>query len=154
MTEMTATTEMTEGLGELTLTRELPGTPADVFRAYVEPEQFVRFWGPVGTHVPLDTVTIEPEVGGRYDSTMVIEATGDRYPLKARITEIRPDESFTMAVDGTAMHSTLTFTDLGDGRTRVVLHQRDVPAMFLGPQAEAGLNSSFDRLVEHLAARG
>ncbi|MET8622430.1 SRPBCC domain-containing protein [Kitasatospora sp. NPDC004669] len=144
---------MTENLGELTITRELPGTPAAAFQAYIDPEQFVRFWGPVGTHVPLETVTIEPEVGGRYDSTMVIDATGDRYPLKAEITDIRPGEFFAMAVEGTGMRSTLTFTDLGDSRTRVVLHQTDVPAMFRGPEAEAGLNSSFDRLVEHLAAR-
>ncbi|MFF2148543.1 SRPBCC domain-containing protein, partial [Kitasatospora sp. NPDC058190] len=81
------------------------------------------------------------------------DATGDRYPLKAEITDIRPGEFFAMVEEGTGMCSTLTFTDLGDGGTRVVLHQTDVPAMFRGPEAEAGLNSSFDRLVEHLAAQ-
>ncbi|MED7954573.1 SRPBCC domain-containing protein [Kitasatospora sp. NPDC058201] len=144
---------MSENLGELTIIRELPATPADVFRAYVEPEQFVRFWGPVGTHVPLDTVTIEPKVGGRFDSTMVIEETGDRYPVRGTITAIREGELLEFVEDGIGMTGSLTFVDLGEGRTKVVMQQRDVPEMYLGPEAEAGLNSSFDRLVEHLAAR-
>ncbi|WP_327678400.1 SRPBCC family protein [Kitasatospora sp. NBC_00458] len=145
---------MSEILGELTITRELPAAPADVFRAYVEPEQFVRFWGPVGTHVPLDTVTIEPVVGGRFDSTMVIDGTGDRHPVRGTITAIREGELLEFVEDGIGMTGSLTFVDLGGGRTRVVMQQRDVPAMYLGPEAEAGLNSSFDRLVEHLAGRG
>ncbi|MBD0671799.1 SRPBCC domain-containing protein [Streptomyces sp. CBMA156] len=144
---------MTENLGELTITRELPGGPAAAFEAYFEPEQFVRFWGPVGTHVPLETVTIEAREGGRYDSTMVLDETGERYPLKAEITGIRAGEFFAMVEENTGMRSTLTFTDLGEGGTRVVLHQTGVPEMYRGPEAEAGLNSSFDRLVEHLAGR-
>ncbi|MFD4660811.1 SRPBCC domain-containing protein [Kitasatospora sp. NPDC058444] len=144
---------MTENLGELTITRELPGAPADAFAAYFEPERFVRFWGPVGTHVPLETVTIEAKVGGRYDSTMVLDATGERYPVKAEITGIRDGEFFAMVEEGSGMRSTLTFTGLDGGGTRVVLHQTGVPEMYRGPEAEAGLNSSFDRLVEHLAGR-
>ncbi|MFG2917883.1 SRPBCC domain-containing protein [Kitasatospora sp. NPDC048298] len=144
---------MTENLGELTITRELPGTPADAFEAYFEPERFVCFWGPVGTHVPLESVTVEARVGGRYDSTMVVDETGEQYPVKAEIAEFRAGESFTMVEEGSGMRSTITFSELGEGRTQVVLHQTEVPEMFRGPEAEAGLNSSFDRLVEHLAGR-
>ncbi|MFG2909473.1 SRPBCC domain-containing protein [Kitasatospora sp. NPDC048286] len=144
---------MTENLGELTITRELPGTPADAFEAYFEPERFVCFWGPVGTHVPLESVTVEARVGGRYDSTMVVDESGEQYPVKAEIAEFRAGESFTMVEEGSGMRSTITFSELGEGRTQVVLHQTEVPEMFRGPEAEAGLNSSFDRLVEHLAGR-
>ncbi|CAN3982252.1 SRPBCC family protein [Kitasatospora purpeofusca] len=144
---------MTENLGTLSVVRELPATPAEVFRAYVEPEQFVRFWGPVGTTVPLDTVTIEPEVGGRFDSTMVMEATGDRYPVRGRFTAVREGELLEFLEEGVGLTGRITLTDLGDGRTEVRMEQENVPAMYLGPEAEAGHNSSFDRLVEHLAAR-
>ncbi|MFB7375965.1 SRPBCC domain-containing protein [Kitasatospora purpeofusca] len=144
---------MTENLGTLSIVRELPATPAEVFRAYVEPEQFVRFWGPVGTTVPLDTVTIEPEVGGRFDSTMVLEATGDRYPVRGRFTAVREGELLEFLEEGVGLTGRITLTDLGDGRTEVRMEQENVPAMYLGPEAEAGHNSSFDRLVEHLAAR-
>ncbi|MEK2488326.1 SRPBCC domain-containing protein [Kitasatospora purpeofusca] len=144
---------MTENLGTLSVVRELPATPAEVFRAYVEPEQFVRFWGPVGTTVPLDTVTIEPEVGGRFDSTMVMEATGDRYPVRGRFTAVREGELLEFLEEGVGLTGRITLIDLGDGRTEVRMEQENVPAMYLGPEAEAGHNSSFDRLVEHLAAR-
>ncbi|SDT67825.1 Uncharacterized conserved protein YndB, AHSA1/START domain [Streptomyces sp. TLI_053] len=144
---------MTENLGTLSVVRELPATPAEVFRAYVEPEQFVRFWGPVGTSVPLETVTIEPEVGGRFDSTMVLEATGDRYPVRGRFTAVREGELLEFLEEGVGLTGRITLTDLGDGRTEVRMEQENVPAMYLGPEAEAGHNSSFDRLVEHLAAR-
>ncbi|MCX4754397.1 SRPBCC family protein [Kitasatospora purpeofusca] len=144
---------MTENLGTLSIVRELPATPAEVFRAYVEPEQFVRFWGPVGTTVPLDTVTIEPQVGGRFDSTMVMEATGDRYPVRGRFTAVREGELLEFLEEGVGLTGRITLTDLGDGRTEVRMEQENVPAMYLGPEAEAGHNSSFDRLVEHLAAR-
>ncbi|MFJ4092406.1 SRPBCC domain-containing protein [Kitasatospora sp. NPDC089913] len=144
---------MTENLGTLSVVRELPATPAEVFRAYVEPEQFVRFWGPVGTSVPLETVTIEPEVGGRFDSTMVLEATGDRYPVRGRFTAVREGELLEFLEEGVGLTGRITLTDLGGGRTEVRMEQENVPAMYLGPEAEAGHNSSFDRLVEHLAAR-
>ncbi|WP_406112578.1 SRPBCC domain-containing protein [Kitasatospora purpeofusca] len=144
---------MTENLGTLSIVRELSATPAEVFRAYVEPEQFVRFWGPVGTSVPLDTVTIEPEVGGRFDSTMVMEATGDRYPVRGRFTAVREGELLEFLEEGVGLTGRITLTDLGDGRTEVRVEQENVPAMYLGPEAEAGHNSSLDRLVEHLAAR-
>ncbi|MFF8769669.1 SRPBCC domain-containing protein [Kitasatospora sp. NPDC015120] len=144
---------MTENLGTLSIVRELSATPAEVFRAYVEPEQFVRFWGPVGTRVPLDTVTIEPVVGGRFDSTMVIDETGDRYPLRGHFTAVREGELLEFFEEGVGLTGRITLSDLGDGRTRVLMEQENVPAMYLGPEAEAGHNSSFDRLVEHLAAR-
>ncbi|MDY0812192.1 SRPBCC domain-containing protein [Kitasatospora purpeofusca] len=144
---------MTENLGTLSIVRELPAAPAEVFRAYVEPEQFVRFWGPVGTTVPLDTVTIEPEAGGRFDSTMLVEATGDRYPMRGRFTAVREGELLEFVEEGVGLTGRITLTDLGDGRTEVRMEQENVPAAYLGPEAEAGINSSFDRLVEHLAAR-
>lgn len=127
---------MTENLGTLSIVRELPATPAEVFRAYVEPEQFVRFWGPVGTTVPLDTVTIEPQVGGRFDSTMVMEATGDRYPVRGRFTAVREGELLEFLEEGVGLTGRITLTDLGDGRTEVRMEQENVPAMYLGPEAE------------------
>jgi hypothetical protein len=41
--------------------------------------------------------------------------------------------------------------DLGDGRTAVVIRQRNVPAPMRMPQARAGFLTSLDKLEEHLA---
>jgi hypothetical protein len=48
------------------------------------------------------------------------------------------------------VHTTGTLTDLGDGRTELVIHQRHVPAAMRSPEARAGFLSSLDRLEEHL----
>ncbi|MGK4582256.1 SRPBCC family protein [Kitasatospora sp. HPMI-4] len=140
-------------LGEVTITREFAASREVVFAAYTEPEQFVRFWGPAGTSVPLDTVTLEPWAGGRFDSTMVIDATGDRYPLKAAFLEVKEPELLTFAEEGSPLVGSIRLVDLGGDRTEVVVHQTGVPPMYRTPEALAGLNSSLDRLGEHLARR-
>ena len=40
---------------EVTITRIYDAPRELVFRAMIEPEQFIQFWGPVGTHVPLES---------------------------------------------------------------------------------------------------
>jgi Activator of Hsp90 ATPase homolog 1-like protein len=49
------------------------------------------------------------------------------------------------------MTTTVTFTDLGDGRTEVITHQTNVPAAFRSPRAQAGSQSSLDRCDAYLA---
>ncbi|MGW4645200.1 SRPBCC family protein [Kitasatospora sp. NPDC004289] len=138
-------------LGELTIDRVFRADRADVFHAYVTPERFVDFWGPEGTHVPLESVTIEPFAGGRFESTMVVDGTDRSFPLDAVFETVTEPELLVFRVRGTTMRSAIHLTDLGDGRTAVRLHQTEVPPQYLGPQAEAGLNSSLDRLAAHLA---
>jgi hypothetical protein len=49
------------------------------------------------------------------------------------------------------MTTTITFTDLGDGRSEVVTHQTNVPAEFRSPEAQAGFRTSLDRYDAYLA---
>jgi hypothetical protein len=49
------------------------------------------------------------------------------------------------------MHTLSMLDDLGDGRTAVVIRQRNVPAPMRMPQARAGFLTSLDKLEEHLA---
>ena len=48
------------------------------------------------------------------------------------------------------MTTSITFTDLGDGRTEVFIHQTNVPEMYRTPEAQAGMQSSFDRFAAYL----
>ncbi|MBI1758393.1 MAG: SRPBCC domain-containing protein [Actinobacteria bacterium] len=52
--------------------------------------------------------------------------------VPARLAWTEPDPGMT---------TTVTFTDLGDGRTEVGIHQTNVPEMFRTPEAQAGFNS-------------
>jgi hypothetical protein len=43
------------------------------------------------------------------------------------------------------MTTTITFTELGDGRTEVITHQVNVPAALRSADAQAGFLTSLDR---------
>ena len=50
------------------------------------------------------------------------------------------------------MTTTLTLVDLGDGRTEIITHQSNLPAMFRTPQAQDGFATSLDRFGAYMAA--
>ncbi|MCZ0983650.1 SRPBCC domain-containing protein [Streptomyces diastatochromogenes] len=137
-------------LGELTLTRVFDAPRERVFRAFIEPEQLARFWSPVGTSLPLDRITIDPRPGGAFETVMVADADGTEYPMSATFLDVVEPEKIAFTVAGAGLVSTMTFSEV-DGKTELLVHQTNVQAMFRTPEAVAGLNSSFDRLVEHLA---
>jgi uncharacterized protein YndB with AHSA1/START domain len=49
------------------------------------------------------------------------------------------------------MTTSIVFTDLGGGRCQTVTHQTNVPEMYRTPEAQAGMQTSFDRMVAYLA---
>ena len=50
------------------------------------------------------------------------------------------------------MTTSLTFIDLGDGRTQVDTHQTNVAEMYRSPEAQAGMQSSFDRFGTYVSS--
>lgn len=51
------------------------------------------------------------------------------------------------------MTTTITFTDVGGGRTEVVTHQTRMPEAYLSPQAQAGFATSLDRFARYISTR-
>jgi uncharacterized protein YndB with AHSA1/START domain len=153
MSESTITVE--PELGEVTITRDYDAPREIVFRAMIEPEQLTHFWGPTGMHTPLEKIVIEPWPGGRFETTMVPDddPTSDGYPTRAVFSEVTEPERLVWTEPDFGMTTTSTFTDLGGGRTRVVIHQTNVPEMFRSPNALAGFSTSLDRFAAYLAAR-
>jgi uncharacterized protein YndB with AHSA1/START domain len=149
MTETASAPDMT--LGEVTITREFNAPRELIFRALVEPEQLIKFWGPVGTHVPLESVIIEPWAGGRFENTMVADDGSGEFPMRAIFVEVVEPERLVFTELDSGLTSTGTLTDLGGGRTLMVIHQTNVPEMYRSPEAIAGFNTSLDQLAEHLA---
>lgn len=139
-------------LGELTLTRIYDGPRELVFHCMTDPEHLAHFWGPVGMSTPRDNITVELRPGGRFETVMVNDDSGEEYPMRAVYVEIVAPERLVFSepeVEG-GMTTSITFTDLGDGRTEVVTHQTNVPEMYRSPEAQAGLQSSFDKFAAYL----
>ena len=70
--------------------------------------------------------------------------------MQATIVDYVEPERFTFQVDDGGIESQSTFTDLGDGRTEVVVHQVNVPLGFLTEETLAGFTSSLDRFAAFL----
>ena len=139
-------------LGEVSYTRIYDAPRELVFRCMIEPEHLTHFWGPVGVTTPFENITVEARPGGRFETTMVNDANGEEYPMRAVYVEIVEPERIVFTepdVEG-GMTTSITFTDLGDGRTECFTHQTNVPEMYINPEAQAGMQSSFDRFAAYL----
>lgn len=73
------------------------------------------------------------------------------YRMVATFTEVVPPERLAWIEPASGVHTTGTLTDLGDGGTEIVIHQRHVPEPMRSPEARAGFLTSLDKLEEHLA---
>jgi uncharacterized protein YndB with AHSA1/START domain len=137
--------------GEVTYTRIFDAPRELIFACMLDPNHLTHFWGPVGVSTPVENIVVEPHVGGRFETIMVNDADGAEYPSKGVFTEITPPSVLAWSEPDVGMENRTTFVDLGDGRTEVRIHQTNVPAMYRGPDAQAGFTSSLDRFAAHLA---
>jgi uncharacterized protein YndB with AHSA1/START domain len=139
--------------GELTYTRVHDAPPELLFHCMTTPEHLTRFWGPKGTTTPVDNITIDLRPGGVFETTMVNDADGTTYTMRATYVEVRRPDLLVWVESGVegGMRTTVTFTAIAGGRTEVVTHQTNVPAGYLSAQARAGFQTSLDRFDAYLA---
>jgi uncharacterized protein YndB with AHSA1/START domain len=139
--------------GELTYRRVHRASPEVLFDCMTTPEHLTHFWGPTGTTTPVSDIVVDLRPGGAFETTMVNDADGSTYLMRAVYVEIHRPERLVWIepdVEG-GMRTTITFVDLEDGRTEVITHQTNVPAARLSPEARAGFSTSLDRFDAYLA---
>ena len=119
----------TAGDTDLRITRFFAAPRAISWRFWTEPERLAQWFGPSAFHVPADTVTIEPRVGGRWDLSMVDNASVKAYPISGRITAINEPGYLEIVLSAQTEVGQLegvtlrvTFQDHADS-TEVTLHQ-------------------------------
>jgi uncharacterized protein YndB with AHSA1/START domain len=140
-------------LGDLTFTRVWDAPAALVFDCMTMPEHLTKFWGPTGVSTPIHNITVEPKVGGKFITIMVDDASGAEFTSAGVYTEFdKPHRLAWMEPDVEGgMTTSITFNDLGDGRTETVAVQTNVPEQFRTEEAQAGMLSSFDKMAAYLA---
>jgi uncharacterized protein YndB with AHSA1/START domain len=139
--------------GELTYRRVHDAPRELLFDCMTNPEHLTHFWGPDGTTTPVDGVTVDLRPGGVFETVMVSDADGGQYTMRAVYVEVQRPGKLVWTepdVEG-GMTTTISFVELGDGRTEVVTHQTNVPAMFRSPEAQAGFLTSLDRFGVYVA---
>ena len=136
--------------GELHFNRELNAPRELVFRCMIDPEHLTHFWGPLGMSTPLETITVDARPGGAFETVMVNDNNGSRYPVRAVFDIVDAPETLAWTESATGMHVTVRFTSLDAGRTRVDIDQARVPEAAMSPEAQSGFLTALDRFELHL----
>ena len=149
----------------LVITRTLNAPRALVWKMFADPYHLAQWWGPKGYTNRVDELDFR--TGGRWRHVM-IAPDGKEFPTDNDIIEVREPERLVFRnfpADPTifgdnpppGFTKTLTFEDIGGGRTRLALvctfdtaeHKDAVTRRGFS----IGTNESFDKLEAHLAAQ-
>lgn len=138
------------------ITREFDAPVANVFRAHVDPDLVRRWLGPRG--LAMDIHHWDCETGGSYRYTHRDDQ--GEYRFFGSFHEVRPDERIVQTFtfegwpDGVSLE-TMTFVDLGDGRTRLeglsFYDSTETRDMVLSSGMEHGVREGYEQLDELLA---
>ena len=155
-TTTAATIEADPTVPVIRITRVFAARPDQLFRAHTDPDLFARWVGPDGMDTTVDRWDARSGGSWRY----VAARDGREFGFHGCFHEVRPDrivQTFTWEgePDGVSLE-TLTFEDLGDGRTR--LHAQSVCDSFeardgwLRSGMETGVDQGYAKLDRLLAA--
>ncbi len=127
---------MTEPTYEVKISRYFDASPELVYRAFTDAEQLSQWFGPLMFTVPLDTVSVDPTVGGHWRMTMVGKDDPEwRAPIDTTFTEVIENRllvgyeisnGFPGLEDGTRMTLSIELIPEGEG-TRLELSQGPMP---------------------------
>jgi uncharacterized protein YndB with AHSA1/START domain len=144
-------TETEKTVRDLIVTRVFKATPDLIWSAFTDPEQLVKFFGPPGTHIPLDTVTLEPHVGGAFNLVMHMDDHSQQFPMEATYVELVENEKIVFETTG-GITGTIQLTPVSDTETEITWTTRAEFDDAFYKNAEIGTNGAIDNLGEHLAA--
>ncbi|HEX6715134.1 MAG TPA: SRPBCC domain-containing protein [Thermoleophilaceae bacterium] len=140
---------------QVVVTRVFDAPRDVVFRAWTDPAQVAKWFGPQGMDIPRDSVVIDARVGGRFELRMVRSEMGFEMHLAYEIVELVEPELLVLHHEAKPElgipHATVTRIEFHDedGKTRMVLTDGPYPE---SAHAEAGWVQAFDKLAALLQA--
>ena len=150
---------------ELVITRIFDAPRELVWKAWTEPERFMRWWGPKDFTSP--ACKIDLRLGGKYLSCMRGPDGQDYWstgvyreivePERIVYTDSFADEHgnvvpashYGLSAGFLELQVTVTFEDYG-GKTKMTLKHVGIPAGEMSDMTGAGWNESFEKLAERL----
>lgn len=156
---MTFSVDAVPAVLQFHLEHDFEATPEALYEAFTSAEVLPKWFGPEGWSVPLDTVEINPVVGGTQKFTMVNDENPEMTsPSNATFTALEPGklvEGVETSVDEdgneNAFGMRVIFEPVSETVTRMVLLQGPMPAE-IQVMAKQGWESSFNKLKKVLAA--
>src|SRR5688500_17125346 len=126
-----------------------------VFKAWTDPDEVARWFGPADHDTPRERIRIDLRVGGRYELTMVRPGGGEM-TIGYEIVELVAPELLVLRSDPMPEmgmpEPTVVRVELHDhgAKTRMTLSDSPYPPAARG-HAEAGWTAAFDKLAALVA---
>lgn len=139
---------------EIVITRLFDASREMVWKAWTNPEQIVKWWGPNGFTNTLHEMKVQP--GGVWRHTMH-GPDGTDYPNKVVYLEVAKPERlvYTHGDDTDApacqFHVTVTFDEAGEGKTKLTLRMLFETAALRDQYAAAGATEGGEQTLARLA---
>jgi uncharacterized protein YndB with AHSA1/START domain len=141
----------------ITIERTFDAPRELVWAAWTTPAQIEQWFGPRPVTIKPGSVVIDPRRGGEFCLVMVMP-DGTEFPNIGTFSEF--DEPSRLAFGGrvenhpglNAASTAVTFTDLGDGRTAVVLTNTMMCSDEMPEMARRGWTQCLEQIAELLAA--
>lgn len=136
---------------ELEFSRVFDAPRELVFRCMIEPEHLTHFWGPTGVSAPLENIHVDAQPGGVFKTVMVRDDDdASEYATCATYIEVSEPDRLVWRELHSGITVTTTFSALDGDRTKVHIHQTNVPEASRNTAAQAGFLSSLDRFAWYL----
>jgi uncharacterized protein YndB with AHSA1/START domain len=141
---------------ELAITRVFDAPRELVFRAWTDPQQLTRWWGPAGFSTP--SVALEVAPGGAWRTCIRSSEDGRDYWSRGHYTEVVPPERLAFTFrwedeDSPETVVTVSFDDQGGGKTRMTFRQAVFASAEERDDHESGWSECFDDLAAMLVER-
>jgi uncharacterized protein YndB with AHSA1/START domain len=142
----------------ITLTRVFDAPRELVWKEWTEPERFADWFGGPESDVPLSTVSMDVRPGGGLRLTMFFGPGRREIRWEGDYREVVEPERLVFTLSdqpGEEAYElvTVVLTDLGGGRTEMLLEQRGRMTPEQYERAGEGWSGFFDRIAERLASR-
>jgi uncharacterized protein YndB with AHSA1/START domain len=141
----------------ISITRVFDAPRERVWREWTEPECFAAWYGGDQADIPVSTVEMDVRPGGRWRATMFFGEDRREIRWEGEYLEVAPPERLVFTVtDMPGVPTTevvvVVLTDLGDGRTEMLMEQRGgnlTPEQYRA--AGQGWGGFFDTMERQLA---
>jgi uncharacterized protein YndB with AHSA1/START domain len=140
----------------LSLTRVFDAPRELVWKEWTEPERFADWFGGPQSDVPLSTVSMDVRPGGSWRATMFFGPRRHEIQWEGDYREVVEPERLVFTVSDRPGQEerelvTVVLTDLGGGRTEMLLEQRGGMTPEQYERTGKGWSGFFDRMAERLA---
>jgi uncharacterized protein YndB with AHSA1/START domain len=141
---------------DLSITRVFDAPRDRVWREWTDPEAFADWYGGAEAEVPVSSVSMDLREGGAWKATMFAGPNRQQIDWRGEYREVVEPERLAFTVTdqpGDVFDLvTVVLTDLGDGRTEMLMEQSGGHMTPEGyERAKQGWTGFFDRMAERLA---